>query len=321
MLIEQLVINDVEALAYSVEPWEMRMAQLSPGRLDATMRATSVGGIFVSIERWSRKIAANGLTPPGYLVLAGPIADRGFNWCGVQTEYQRLAYAMDGREIDFVTWDDDYHWTLLVPVETLSAQLGEESRHGLASLPNSVMVEARFSNAIARIILDILDPATPHFPTLSPIALEQAAHQQLLAAIAKLLLSLEPLSPGAAPRSVRLRAYMKARALMEGANHPISIEQLARQMGVTRRCLELGFKEAIGVSPKQFSQRIRLNALRRELIQSEARSSSVTQAAENWGFTELGRTAGHYKEMFGELPSETLMSRAPRQQVRYLDLL
>ena len=49
-----------------------------------------------------------------------------------------------------------------------------------------------------------------------------------------------------------------------------------------------------------------MNAARRELRDASPGSTTVTRVATRWGFTELGRFAGEYRAMFGELPSETL---------------
>ena len=51
---------------------------------------------------------------------------------------------------------------------------------------------------------------------------------------------------------------------------------------------------------------MRLNALRRNLLNASPLELSVTQVELNLGFSEFGRTAGYYRELFGELPSETL---------------
>jgi AraC family ethanolamine operon transcriptional activator len=92
-------------------------------------------------------------------------------------------------------------------------------------------------------------------------------------------------------------------------------------VGVTRRCLEIGFKEVTGFSPKAFMQRSLLNQLHRELLHADPVCNSVTNIAQKCGFAELGRTAGRYRELFGELPSKTLASNVQRYGVRYQDLL
>jgi transcriptional regulator GlxA family with amidase domain len=51
---------------------------------------------------------------------------------------------------------------------------------------------------------------------------------------------------------------------------------------------------------------LRLNAVRTALHQSSRPSLTVTDAATDCGFFELGRFAASYKQAFGERPSDTL---------------
>ncbi len=50
----------------------------------------------------------------------------------------------------------------------------------------------------------------------------------------------------------------------------------------------------------------RLEAARRTLLTAEPLTTSVTEVATQWGFFHLGRFARDYRQLFGELPSETL---------------
>ncbi len=58
--------------------------------------------------------------------------------------------------------------------------------------------------------------------------------------------------------------------------------------------------------PGRFLKLLRLNRVRRDLIRESCAERSVTSLAITHGFTELGRFAGEYRALFGELPSETL---------------
>jgi AraC family ethanolamine operon transcriptional activator len=84
------------------------------------------------------------------------------------------------------------------------------------------------------------------------------------------------------------------------------VPELAKAVGVSRRVLEPGFREGLGLSPLKFLRWNRLNGMHRELRHRCATAASVTEIANRWGFTELGRGAVEYKRLFLESRSKTL---------------
>ena len=62
----------------------------------------------------------------------------------------------------------------------------------------------------------------------------------------------------------------------------------------------------MGLPPRKYLQLQRMLKVRHELCTKEAETTLVTEAAAHWGFTELGRFAVEYKQLFGESPSLTL---------------
>jgi AraC-like DNA-binding protein len=65
-----------------------------------------------------------------------------------------------------------------------------------------------------------------------------------------------------------------------------------------------------GVTPHAFLLRHRLNKARSALLSKDADLVRVTDVALELGFSELGRFAVRYRQMFGESPSETLRRRS-----------
>ena len=88
-------------------------------------------------------------------------------------------------------------------------------------------------------------------------------------------------------------------------SEPIRLEQLAQVAGVRPRTLETHFKMFLGATPLSWARRMRLARARRELLRSGARTT-VTDIAFANGFSQLGRFAAQYREVFGELPSGTI---------------
>ena len=92
----------------------------------------------------------------------------------------------------------------------------------------------------------------------------------------------------------------------------ITITGLCAVLDCPIHTLERAFSKIHGVSPRQFLNYLRLTKLRRILQRHEPEELSVTEAALQSGLTHLGRVAIRYKSMFGESPSVTLKTRAPK---------
>ena len=61
------------------------------------------------------------------------------------------------------------------------------------------------------------------------------------------------------------------------------------------------------MTPVSFIRILRLHAIRRILLSSDANDISISDTAFEFGIYELGRFASIYKKYFGELPSQTLI--------------
>jgi AraC-like DNA-binding protein len=90
---------------------------------------------------------------------------------------------------------------------------------------------------------------------------------------------------------------------------PIHIDDLLKVAEVSERTLRRAFKEYFGIGPTRYLKLRQLHQVRRVLRSSDAETTSVTKVLFGQGVTQLGRFASHYRILFGELPSETLLTR------------
>jgi transcriptional regulator GlxA family with amidase domain len=101
----------------------------------------------------------------------------------------------------------------------------------------------------------------------------------------------------------RAEAYMRAHITT-----PVPLSRLCRLVGLSERGLREAFYGVRGMSPKRWSVGVRLQCVRQALTDERRESTTVTDAAADYGFYELGRFAAIYREAFGEAPSDTLRS-------------
>lgn len=105
----------------------------------------------------------------------------------------------------------------------------------------------------------------------------------------------------------RARIVARARAYVrENLEAPISIETLAEAATTSRRTLHRAFVEVLHETPQSYIRKLRLHRIRSDLATEAEVHCAVALVANRWGIGELGRMSGWYRELFGELPSETL---------------
>ena len=300
--------NDVEELQQIVQPWEVVLRQMSSGRLHARMDYVQINGIVLYREHWSRRILATGATPAGFFFFGGPtLPKQDVGWCGTELGTGCLAFGHPSSEIDFSTPDAEEHVCLLVSDDLMRRYLGEEfvvrglpSEHFLACARGC---GAQLLHTMERILAKYF----VHRKLLANKRACQAIEWQLMGALVEFLLTRrEPSTAGCTPRGARHQLVRRAIELCEAASQPIGVSDLAAACNVSKRVLELGFRETLRITPSRFMQQERMNRVRKELRASDRTSTSVTEVLTRWGITELGRFAVEYKSLFSESPSTTL---------------
>ncbi len=106
-------------------------------------------------------------------------------------------------------------------------------------------------------------------------------------------------------RRARLGLEKVDRYIREHWNQPITVDQLAGIANQPIRTFHKNFKQLRGASPKSFIKRLRLEKARSMLTNAKS-GESVSSIAFRCAFANLGHFAKDYRQLFGELPSETI---------------
>ncbi|WP_168162937.1 helix-turn-helix domain-containing protein [Pandoraea sp. SD6-2] len=118
----------------------------------------------------------------------------------------------------------------------------------------------------------------------------------------------ESVSGGERYRSLAISTWIVRRAeemTFERPETPPSVIELCTKLKVSRRGLQNSFQAVTGSAPADYLRNVRLNAVRRRLRGTSADAVSVGDAAAEMGFFHLSHFARHYRNLFGELPSDT----------------
>ena len=162
----------------------------------------------------------------------------------------------------------------------------------------------------AQMMQDLLADAGPE--QVNPLV---AAHLREQVMFTLLLGQPNTWSPALRQRPERARRSVISEAvelIRAHADEPLTIEGLARTVGLSVRALHAGFRRELDRSPKQYLQQVRLERAHDDLTAAAPGAGiTVIDVAHRWGFTNQGRFATAYHEHYGRVPSDTL-ARPPR---------
>ncbi len=107
-----------------------------------------------------------------------------------------------------------------------------------------------------------------------------------------------------------------ARLMEANIEEPMSLDEVAYYIGVSRRQLERLFKRYLNVVPTRYYLQLRLTRARRYLLQT---SRSIAEIAVACGFVSAPHFSRCYRELFGRTPSDErrpgIAARPPRAGV------
>ena len=106
------------------------------------------------------------------------------------------------------------------------------------------------------------------------------------------------------------RARLALEILHARAEEPLSITEVAAELGMGIRSLQMLFIKTFGIGPREMLNQIRLDLARKRLLTARP-DAQVTSIALDSGFTHLGRFSEAYRRAFGERPIDTLRRQRP----------
>ncbi|MGK7962620.1 helix-turn-helix domain-containing protein [Crocosphaera sp.] len=109
------------------------------------------------------------------------------------------------------------------------------------------------------------------------------------------------------PKIAREKIIARCRNFIEECKgKPVTVKELATVAQVSERTLRTTFNEYFGISPARYLKLRQLHQVHRALRATESKKVLISDIMAQYGVWELGRFAGQYRRLFGELPSQTL---------------
>ncbi len=96
-------------------------------------------------------------------------------------------------------------------------------------------------------------------------------------------------------------AYMQS-----NLDQPLTLKDLCKILNTSSRALNYGFQDVFSMGPMAYLKILRLHGVRRVLKTANPNTTLIADVAARFGFWSAGHFTRDYKQMFGELPSETL---------------
>ena len=107
-------------------------------------------------------------------------------------------------------------------------------------------------------------------------------------------------------KSNRLRVFQKARDyIFSNPARDFRMDNLCNHTASCERTLQYAIKSYTGLTPVEYVKAHKLNLVRDELLIKDPQNTTISEVALQYGFLHASQFTIDYKQLFGELPSET----------------
>lgn len=302
----RLETDDLDAHARAQPEWDLRYEQLSPGRFRGLLHHVQLPLTRLVHEQCSVAVRQRGrFVADSYgFALALHEGEAIFN--GQRVDRDGIMLGRHG-ELDLCT-PAGYALVAVVVQGELLVPLWERlyGRPPSAWMQEQLVVPARpaVADALRALHLQAMEDAAGR------LADETAARQLRDALLIEWFEALPgSVDAGALPSALARKKLVDqaCELMLSQPDEPLSMLEVCRRVGASRRKLNYCFQDVLGTSPVKYLRAVRLNGVRREL---RAGAGAVQDVATRWGFWHLGQFAREYRQQFGELPSQTLRAAA-----------
>ncbi|WP_437889156.1 HTH-type transcriptional regulator EutR [Phytobacter sp. V91] len=317
--VHQRRTTDVYEHALTITAWQQIYDQLHPGQFQGEFTEILLDDIQVFREYTGLALRQSCLVWPNSFWFGIPTScgEQGFigSQCLGNAE---IATRPGGTEFELSTPDDYTILGIVISEDVISRQANflhnpERVLHMLRN-QSALEVKEQHKAALWAFVQQALATFSEDPQSLHQAVVRKMLGDNLLLAMGEMLEEARPLMTA---ESISHQTYrrLQSRAreyVLENMSEPLTVLDLCNQLHVSRRTLQNAFHAISGIGPNAWLKRIRLNAVRRELISPWSQNATVKDAALQWGFWHLGQFATDYQQLFAEKPSLTLHQRMRR---------
>lgn len=308
--------DDVDAHCANLGRWRLDYDQISCGPFHGTFTEVRLPDIQVFRETTSQRVRQYGHLGLDSFGIALPWGVNGhINFNGTSVSPCNIIACFDA-EVDMCTPAGFELRGIVMDaalIEKALAALRVELPDGVWHQLRELRTDPSAIERFRRLLIDVQQTVDRVPWILDDAAARQHLEDNLLSEVIDLLPTLQPcddLRGG----NARKRLVDRACALMlEHPEEPISILDVCKGVGASRRKLNYCFQNVLGCNPIHYLRAVRLNRVRRALKQCTSEHAGVYDIAVKWGFWHFSQFSLDYKRHFAELPSETLRRTRARR--------
>ncbi|MGJ4953752.1 helix-turn-helix domain-containing protein [Bradyrhizobium sp. HKCCYLS20291] len=300
---------DVDEHCADLGGWRLTYDQISAGAFRGSFTQISLPQLDIFHEVTSQQVRQSGQLGHGCFGLAVPCRGEGpIHVNGTAVPQDALILSFDG-DVDLGTPRGSELRGLTIStqqIDDIIVQLAIELPHDLKHRMRAVAVPPQALRRFRGLLAAIDAMAREHDDGIDPAAVCEAQQNALLIEIADMLPSARPcddISSGTARKRIVDRA---CEMMLTAADEPVSMLDICKAVGASRRKLSYCFQDVLGTSPVTYWRAVRLNRVRRDLKSDRDPRDGIYDIAVRHGFWHFSQFSLDYKRHFAELPSETL---------------
>jgi AraC-like DNA-binding protein len=209
-----------------------------------------------------------------------------------------------------MTWDRGTPHLIVyvrrLALASVAEQLYGDNPHDGVNLGYAMDLTGSAGRAFLRSVVELHDDMISQASNAAPVFVQRLLVDTMLS---RLLMAMDNsaakevgLNPDSESRLIR-----RFRDLLERhASEELAVPDIAENLGVSVRTLQLALRSEVGATPSELLRRVRLDRAREMLLAAEPGQETIISIAERCGFSHQGRFSALYLDTFGELPSASL---------------
>ncbi len=308
-LVLDFITDDFEEMASIAPRWDQEYLKLGKGAFKGHLAGFHTSRIQIGRVTWEPGILCRGRAPLRSITLAMLLSKgSAASSQGVILEEDQVLIFLPGREFEFSAVGKSTLLVIAVEEQWFRSYAqacwakpfvmkNSRDRLILRQTHNQKAIRQQWEELLA-------DVACPCMP-LTDSRFARSLETEILEHLLHNAVGPESCHFGPSRRQAAKRAEDY---LIANVRNAVTMADLCVAAEANERTLLMGFHEVFGVSPKLFLKSLRLNRVKQDL-QCASPGTTVTEVAINWGFNHLSRFAADYRQMFGELPHQTMRRR------------